>query len=226
MPSTSPIFSHRICRMRAWVASVVVLAACNQILGVGDIHNVVSDAAPRAADANSGLPDGTSSDASPLDATPAPCEQYCATIGGTCTGAVEQYSALASCLGSCAVFPPGAPGDTNGNSFACRSYHLQASESDPATHCQMAGPAGAGVCGTDCEGFCSIVMASCTGSHQEYASAADCLSKCAGFPDTAAYSTSVTGNTVACRVYVATRAFIDPATYCPRTNPLVDLQCP
>ena len=88
--------------------------------------------------------------------------------------------------------------------------------SDPVTHCPHAGPAGDGVCGTNCDSFCTIAQGICTGNNQVFGSVPECMTACGVFPMTARYTTSaVTGNTFGCRMYHLTLATIDPVTHCP-----------
>ena len=129
-----------------------------------------------------------------------------------CTGANAQYSSAASCMGSCMAFPEGTDVDTSGNTLGCRAYHAGAANGDPGLHCGHAGPAGGGemFCGTDCQGFCSIVTSVCK---TEYPAVNECLQSCMGFTSVGNYSTSITsGNSRECRLYHATVAATDAAT--------------
>ena len=130
-------------------------------------------------------------------------------------GGNDQYFSASACLAACAVLPDGAASDTSGNTVGCRTYHAGAAASAPAVHCPHAGPGGAGVCGNDCDGFCSIALGVCTGPNQVFADLGQCQSACAGFPTTPAYSASVpSGDSFACRLYHLTAAALDPATHC------------
>jgi hypothetical protein len=137
-----------------------------------------------------------------------------------CTGSNQQYFSLAACLETCEKLPKGTASDAGGNSVGCRTYHAGAAVSGPVVHCPHAGPAGAGVCGGNCESFCSIALGTCTGSNQIYASLAACTSACAAFPTTPPYNTSVTtGDSFACRMYHLTAATLDPVVHCPHIAP-------
>jgi hypothetical protein len=166
-----------------------------------------ADAAPGQPDAAAGPDDG---------GTSASCEQYCADITAACVGEVKQYFDLEECLASCAQFPPGRPGDQTGDSLACRAYHAQLAVSDPDPHCYHAGPSGNGVCGDPCDGYCDIMLAVCPA---EFADDAACMTACAELPDPRPYSTQESRtDTVACRLFHATRAAVDDA-HCGGASP-------
>ena len=157
------------------------------------------------------------------DAAPATCESYCDAILQNCVGAEAQYTNRDTCLDTCAAYDQGAPGAMSGNSLECRAYHAGQALGDPTTHCVHAGPGGAGTCGSNCEGLCAIVIDSCTGTNEVYASEQECLTACADFTDTEKYDASDrAGNTLACRLYHATVATGDPVTHCEHTLPVSD----
>ncbi|MDC0718867.1 hypothetical protein [Nannocystis bainbridge] len=137
------------------------------------------------------------------------CMMYCAAMMGSCTLVDAQYPSLESCLGACSGLPQGSPGETSGNSLACRAYHAGMASIEPTVHCVHAGPGGAGACGQNCEGFCAIATALCPGEH---ASPGECMATCANFMDTEPYNAEdATGNTLACRLYHLTIAATGPA---------------
>ena len=96
------------------------------------------------------------------DAQTVSCDEYCTQVEGNCSGAQSQYTSRDQCLAVCAAFEQGSPGAMNGNSLECRAYHAGAALGDPDTHCVHAGPSGGQVCGSLCEGFCSVVQFGCT----------------------------------------------------------------
>jgi len=143
------------------------------------------------------------------------CTDYCNSIQSACTGSLAQYFNTQACLDSCKTLPSGTAADTAGNTIGCRTYHAGAAGSQPNPHCYHAGPGGAGVCGADCDGFCTIAQASCTGANQSFSSFAACTGECAGFPAAPAYTATVTsGDSFACRMYHLTSATQQPATHC------------
>ena len=139
------------------------------------------------------------------------CASYCETLQANCTGANAQFSTMQNCVDSCAGFPAGAAGDQSGNSLACRAYHADAAEGDPGLHCAHAGPGGAGVCGSNCEGYCSIALEAC----DVYADEAACMTECGGFADEEPYDAGDTsGDSLACRLYHLTAASTQPEPHC------------
>ncbi len=153
------------------------------------------------------------------DAALATCSDYCDEIMTNCTGAEAQYTSRDICLDVCGTMAQGTPGDMAGGSVQCRAYHAGAALGDPTSHCVHAGPGGAGVCGDNCDGFCGIVVASCTGADMAYPSGSECLAACQGFDDTEQFDVSdVSGDTLACRLYHASVATADPATHCEHTG--------
>jgi hypothetical protein len=145
------------------------------------------------------------------------CDSYCDVIMANCSEENAQYSSVESCLGACANFPAGTAADQSGDTLGCRIYHAGAALSIGTEHCVHAGPGGDGLCGTNCEGFCSIATAICPAEW----SAETCDAMCAGIGDDVAYSASVaSGDSLACRLYHLTVAATDAASateHCPHT---------
>ena len=143
------------------------------------------------------------------------CDSYCSTIATNCTAANLMYANTAECMATCLKFPEGTVADTGGNTLGCRLYHAGnagGSAANANTHCRHAGPGGDGVCGANCEGFCTIVQGSCsTQAQPPYASMGACMTACAGYPAQPAYVANATGNNLACRLYHATAARRTPA---------------
>ncbi len=181
-----------------------------------DSGTVVTDAGTKT-DAGTGATDA---------GTAMTCAIYCAAVTANCTGANAQYVNLDSCLGSCAGLSQGNIGATAGNNLECRGYHAGApAQSNAGLHCPHAGPSGAGTCGSDCEGFCAINLAACTGGNVAFATLNDCTTACTAFPSSAItnYNDSTTsGNTYACRMYhlsvAATAGGAQAATHCSHTK--------
>jgi hypothetical protein len=165
------------------------------------------------------------------------CDNYCAEIQANCTGANAQYPDVAHCMGTCAAFAPGTAADQSGNTLGCRIYHAGApSMMTPGTHCVHAGPGGdltsatgAGTCGDPCTSFCTIEIKACgskdaplTGITAQYQNMAACMTACSGFDKTKAYSTSASGDSLACRLYHVTNASVSSMTamtHCAHTGP-------
>jgi hypothetical protein len=142
------------------------------------------------------------------------CGEYCDTVMASCTGGNAVYVSREICMSACATFPKGAKADTSGNTLGCRTYHAGAaagSEMNAATHCPHAGPGGAGYCGENCDGYCSLVLSACP---DVYTDMEECMVLCSNFPDQEPFSASVvTGNTLQCRLYHASVATTD-RTHC------------
>jgi hypothetical protein len=186
------------------------VAACGDDDDGGDGTTI--DAPSGAIDA----PDSTG------DAGAAPsCADYCTTIAANCTGANLMYASADDCMNTCMKMPPGTVGMTSGNTMGCRLYHAGAAAGGQAnadTHCRHAGPGGDGLCGANCEGFCTLVLASCTGANQQYGgSMATCMTQCGAYATTPIYVANATGDTLACRLYHATAASSNPGLHCPHT---------
>ncbi len=214
------------------IAAVVLFVGCGeQTSGTTDSGKPVNDAGTTrdagdnpVVDAGSGQDAGSSmTDAGTAAAT---CAGYCAKIQANCTGTANaQYGTLAACLGSCSAFTAGTIGAQAGNSLECRAYHAGAAQADPATHCSHAGPAGDGVCGSNCEGFCTIAQSACTGSNLQFPDAGSCPAACASYASVSARynSSSASGNSYACRMYhlsvAATSGGGQATVHCPHITP-------
>jgi len=68
----------------------------------------------------------------------APCESFCGLAAELCTGADQQYDDTEACLAECMMFPDDVPTSTDateGDSYACRLYHLTVAALQPDVHC-------------------------------------------------------------------------------------------
>lgn len=185
-------------------ALTLAIAACGDDENTGDDTPTI-DAPPAIDGPDVDAPAGTVT-----------CTEYCTTIQANCTAANQQYADEATCLATCAAFELGMDGDMDGNSVGCRTYHAEMAATNADLHCVHAGPGGAGVCGDNCEGFCTLALAACTGANEQYADLAACMTECAGFPDTEPYDVSDTsGDTLACRLYHLVTATLNPGVHCP-----------
>jgi hypothetical protein len=208
---------------RAWLGVVPLLGAlsgCNSLLDLDRPH-LDPNIGARVAEAGAPGAGGE-----PGQLPPTLCEQYCGAVTDACTGERAQYTNLDACLAACPFFPEGEAGDENINSLQCRlSYALKA-PSEPITYCTWAGPGGDGACGSNCEGFCSL-MGACTASTTDddddyFATNDDCLTACAAVPAVGAYNAtdeSITGgrDIFECRLYhvAAGISIDDTALHCP-----------
>ena len=197
--------------------------------------------------------DSQTADAAVKDAAPVTldCTAYCNEIQANCTGANAQYPDMAHCIATCASFAVGTSKvtDTSGNTLGCRIYHGgDPAKTAAATHCVHAGPGGdlitvatpAFCSGGDvCESFCTLEIKACgsldaplpgnprdstNNPIYQYQNREDCMISCAAFDKTHVYSTTASGNSLACRLYHATNAAIavtpNGQMHCPHTAPL------
>lgn len=151
-----------------------------------------------------------------------PCQTYCATVEANCQGDRALFPSAASCPSVCSGLPPGVPGDTAGNSLACRltQAELAAKTGEPSFYCPSAGPGGGSpapgggfVCGTNCDGYCALMEAFCPAERAALAEqSGSCLDACAKVPDVGGYNTQdfYSGDTLQCRLFHLTGAGIDP----------------
>lgn len=154
------------------------------------------------------------------------CTDYCAAILAACvTGDQIQYKSLLSCMNSCPAFVVGTLQDTSSNTLGCRFSHALAALESPAQNCAAAGPSGGGVCGTNCDAYCSLMLSICS---TVYENQADCNTSCLamnGVTDTA-YNTSASGDNLQCRIYHATFAAEgNPTLHCMHASPTPLLPC-
>jgi hypothetical protein len=147
------------------------------------------------------------------------CLDYCDTLGTSCVGKNQQYATPIACLAVCELLPPGIPGATSGNSVECRLRQAEfaASTGEPANSCFAAGPGGGGICGSDCEGYCTMMTQKCT----QLGPLNQCLTACASVPDLSRppmnlrYDSSQdSGNSLQCRLFHVSAASVDPAGHC------------
>jgi len=144
------------------------------------------------------------------------CPEYCGLIQDVCTADRAQYPSEAICLGVCAGLPPGSAEDQLGNSAGCRRFQAVQAAEAPDTFCGAAGPTGDGVCGAQCESFCGLAQALCTGDQAQWPDVPSCIADCMQFPMDVPYDASVVnGDSYACRTYHLTVAALDPGVHCP-----------
>src|SRR5215471_18915192 len=154
------------------------------------------------------------------------CPKYCNEIMTKCTGNSMQYIDVPQCLKVCGLFPPGTMGSNeDGNTAACRQKYshktLYSSGSELEGYCQKAGPASDGTCGSICEGYCTLMMPTCTLERTPSAyfpSMEECMSACAVLPNVPPYT--VADGTLPdrydaqCRMFHTCSAVMDPDEHC------------
>lgn len=145
------------------------------------------------------------------------CASYCTAITAHCTAGNAQYTGMTTCMGSCQALAVGAAADIAGNTLGCRLYHANVAKDAPDVHCPHAGPGGADVCGSNCDGFCTIAADACPGT---FADDAACQTACAGYDKGEAYDAAdMAGDSFACRLYHLTVASTPLAMHCPHILP-------
>ncbi len=172
---------------------------------------------PTASSNDPASPSAVPSPSTVIDAVIPSCEQYCDAVMDACVTNEDErhavYDSKYSCLKHCAQFPPGEPGDLSGNSLACRHAHALVALSFPGERqfeCPAAGPGGDGVCGTNCEGYCSLMDGLCPETFD-----GDCAAVCSAVPDLGGYDVSqIEGNSLQCRFYHLGAATVSPQFHC------------
>jgi hypothetical protein len=145
---------------------------------------------------------------------PSLCERYCLAVTSNCRGPFAVYTSYDSCLAVCALLPPGSPGDRGVNSVECRLHAATIAPSEVPHYCPIAGPGGNGECGTNCEGYCSLMSGVC--ADWVPTEPMKCLTDCQKLPDRGDFTSDVSGqdymgNHVQCRLYHVCAAMSDDA---------------
>jgi hypothetical protein len=158
------------------------------------------------------------------------CAEFCRFNGAGCTGDFAAYESNKQCMAVCQALPAGFNKDREENTMGCRRWHTFNSLVDPASHCAHTGPGGDGHCGVDapdktgnCVAYCIIAEKACgTEFATKWGSQTACQLDCSSQPDAFGakhdskyrIATSLTGNTLQCRLLHASRALTD-MTECP-----------
>jgi hypothetical protein len=208
---------------------IALLAACASLVGIEDARldpKLDSAAGASSGGASSGGQSNQTGGISGVtdagqggaggdggDPTLLLCERYCTAVMQNCTGPVQVYESPAVCLRACRALDPGTPGDRTGNTIACRLFHAKQIEliGDEVTECPAAGPGGDGVCGSNCEGYCTLLQDLCPP-----ALGVECRATCPTIPDPGGYDSSKSsGLTLQCRLYHVSAATQVPDLHCP-----------
>jgi hypothetical protein len=159
------------------------------------------------------------------DGGSAVCRQYCTDLMTFCTGNVKQYIDEAQCLKVCAIFAEGIVGGPDGNTASCRMKYAgsarYAAGVERDAYCRKAGPGSDGTCGQICDGFCTLMMPTCTQARTApyfYTSLNVCLTTCKSLQDAPPYTvadgTLPDKNDAQCRLFHVTSAVMDPDEHC------------
>jgi hypothetical protein len=136
----------------AGFASILTIVACSSDdppANSSSSGNTTSGGSTTSSGGSSSGGGTTSSSSSGVVSTP--CSSYCDTMVSACKGGNAQYADKADCVSYCegAKWDPGVAGAQDGNSLACRVYHVGvAAMMAPEVHCPHAGPSGGDVCGS------------------------------------------------------------------------------
>jgi len=149
------------------------------------------------------------------------CDDYCTIFLAACAD-FPVYDNQAACVEQCNQWPEGEMGAVDGDSLACRYYHVTvASMTDPMIHCPHASPNGDLTCvdpaAPTCAAYCTEYFKNCTDDNNVYVDEADCNTKCE--PWYQGDMADVDGDTVGCRLYHAGAALGDPIVHCPHASP-------
>lgn len=117
-----------------------------------------------------------------------PCEKYCEDMDQYCTDDDSQYVGVDQCLKTCELYEEGEVGE-NGNTQSCRVKYASKGRYTAGVErsfsCRQAGPGGYDVCGSMCEGYCTVVMQACTPevtSLYYFETFEDCMTECDTIP--------------------------------------------
>jgi hypothetical protein len=140
------------------------------------------------------------------------CTDYCDEVMNVCVGGFQVYSSHATCLAACNALDQGGPDDPpKSNTVYCRE-RLVAGTAEAPVDCAMAGPGGGDQCGSDCEGYCQILMAACDQAPPDLN---ECVRQCGALKhDVGRFNVSgtyVKGDSIQCRMYYASESLLDPS---------------
>lgn len=193
-------------------ATILWVAACGTIL---DIQDAETDPLLLGG-GNGGVGGGTGGDGG---APASLCDEYCQIVEATCTDDQDQWFSSTLCLLHCELLPQGERGDQVGNTVGCRLFNAERAQvnGEFAIHCPRAGPGGDGVCGSNCESYCTVMQQACAAEFTEdHNGIVDCIDDCtANVPDLGGYNASIQeGNSIQCRLYHLGAATDDPDQHC------------
>ena len=200
MSLSQTLLEARLLRL-AGLALVLASVDCSSALGIEDASCDPALSECHASKASDAV------QSSPL------CEEYCDSVLANCQGAFGVYVGRATCLSVCRLLPEGGVGDTHVNSVRCRLHQAQlaAEVDEPGVHCPGAGPGGDALCGSNCDGLCTLMLGACRVFDSEEACQADCRS----VPDQNGFNISQSaGNSLQCRLWHASAASQADVPHC------------
>lgn len=156
------------------------------------------------------------------------CESYCALFGKLCPEDVTD-----DCVDKChAVLPDDGTFDAalngTGNTLQCRLVHTSNATFNAKYHCPHATitPEPGTPCSPttpNCNDYCRVLMAACTGDHAQYETLAQCTSVC-GALDVGTVADQ-NEDTIGCRTYHSYNALNIDSTHCSHAGPGGDGHC-
>lgn len=203
------------------------LGACQALAGIEDRSlKPIATGGGGGGDAGAAGSAGTVGDAGNNSGPSALCQQYCTQVMDICKTPNSAYADVSTCLGICALLPPGEAVEKTGNTVMCRLNQLNnqtitGEASTLADTCAKAGPGGAGVCGSNCESYCQLYQAACQADQPQLDvtpqyDPKQCAAACEGLRDTGSFDTddNYTGDTLQCRLVHTSAATVDPQRHC------------
>jgi hypothetical protein len=171
------------------------------------------------------------------------CESYCQLYAAACQSTepqigptqYDQETCVEKCQGLADTGAYDVDANYTGDTLECRLVHISAASVEPETHCSHAqlnaqgqvtpkGPClDEATTDPDCDSFCKLEMAECSGEFSVFESLAQCKAVCNALPR--GNVTDIKENTVGCRKYHSYNAMFDPRTHCPHTGPGGDGHC-
>ena len=154
------------------------------------------------------------------------CRNYCTAIQAACvSGSNAQYKSDLSCMNSCPAFAPGSFNDASINTLGCRFNHALQAATNPDQHCAAAGPSGGGVCGNNCNAYCSMMLTICPTVFEDQATCETACQSMTGV-DITSYHAPASGNNLQCRIYHVTFAAEgSPEIHCVHASPTPAAPC-
>lgn len=188
---------------------------CEAVIGLGDYS--FEDAGRPWGDAPQAVAEEDAGDKTQR------CRQFCERTDSTCRPAPEGslsldddyqiYRSREECQAACELLAP--------SQISCREAQVVAAAQtiEYFAHCQAASLGGSAACGGNCENYCALMDAVCTGDNRDRAESEGCLNKCEALRDRewaplglpvmiSRYGATrdETGDTLQCRLVHLTRA--------------------
>ncbi|HVU03468.1 MAG TPA: hypothetical protein VHE30_17030 [Polyangiaceae bacterium] len=155
------------------------------------------------------------------------CDSYCTLYAKVCPETASE-----NCAAECPVLLDDGTFDAkknhDGDTLQCRLVHTGNATLAPDEHCWHAtlAPKPKSPCAIptpNCDDYCRVVMAACTGDSAVYENEAECKATCAAF--TPGQSDDQTENTLGCRTYHSYNALDIATSHCPHAGPGGDGHC-